>query len=107
MFAPPAPEPIQDAELAERVSIPEDADRMREQAFRVQEWTSKAFGLTEAKGNQYRLTFNLKTRHYYLESVSPSRYCGLMIPEADLFNIANVFLASARAKKESDDNGFG
>ncbi len=80
-----------------RVSHTEDADRLRDHAFQVQEWTSKSFGILTGNANEYRVT--LRNGFYYLECVSDARYCGLMIPEADLFNLAGVIVDAAKAKK--------
>lgn len=104
MYAPPAPEVLVEEAKAERISIPEDANRMRETTFQVQEWTSRCFGLKTGPANEYRVTN--RNGYYYLESVSEARYCGLMIPEADLYNLTNVLLAAARAKKERESYGF-
>lgn len=87
-------EVLEAEEKADRISIPEDADRLREQAFQSQAWTTKLFGSPEAKGNEYRLTH--RGEHYYLEAVSGSRYCGLMIHERDLIAVATVFVGAAR-----------
>ena len=78
---------------AGRVGHIADADRMRDNAFKVQEWTSKNFGLQDT-ANQYRLTH--RGEHYYLESVSDSRYCGLFVHESDLIAVATVFVGAAR-----------
>lgn len=98
MFAPKeaVPEALPEEEKAERVSIPDDADRMREQAFQAQEWTSKNFGFPDEKGNQYRMTH--RGQHYYLESVSSSRYTGLMVHERDLEAVTTVFVGAFRAR---------
>jgi len=99
-----AVEAVQDTEKGERVSMEADADRMREQAFRVQEWSTKNFGRPEAEGNTYRLTRS--GEHYYLEILSKRpggkeayAYHGNMFHERDLFAIANVFVEAAKAKK--------
>ncbi len=70
---------------------------MRDKAFEVQEWTSKSFGIRLGDINQYRVT--LKNHMYYLESISDARYCGLMIPEQDLYSLTNTLMAAAKAKK--------
>ncbi len=75
----------------------ESSDRLRDNAFQVQEWTSKSFGITPGPANEYRVT--LRKGFYYLECVSDARYCGLMIPETDLFNITGVIVDAAKAKR--------
>ncbi len=97
MFAPKAPEieVLEEPLDAGRVGHIEDADRLRDNAFTVQAWTSKTFGFQD-KENAYRLTH--RGEHYYLESVSESRYCGMMIHERDLIAVATVFVGAARAR---------
>ncbi len=80
---------------AGRVGHIADADRLRDNAFTVQAWTSKNFGFQD-KENAYRLTH--RGEHYYLESVSESRYVGLMVHEKDLIAVATVFVGAARAR---------
>lgn len=87
----------------ERVPVEQDADRMREVAFRGQEWTSKYFASPEAPGNEYRLS--LRGRHYYLETIlkEPGKptaygYTGLMVHERDLEAMTKVMVAGYRAK---------
>lgn len=96
MFAPPPPEALPEYEK-DRNSHTEDADRLREHAFKVQEWTSQSFGIRLGPVNQYRIT--LKNGMYYLESISDARYCGLMIPEQDLYSLTNTLVAASKAKK--------
>ncbi len=88
----------------ERVTIEEDADRMRDVAFKGQEWTTKYFGSPEAPGNEYRLS--LRGRHYYLETLlkEPGKptaygYTGLMVHERDLEAMAKVLVAGYRARQ--------
>lgn len=114
MFAAPAqldperaPEVLQEESKGERVSMEEDANRTREQAFQVQEWSTKYFGSPDAQGNEYRLSH--KRDHYYLEMLSKlpgaksaHGYSGYMIHERDLFAIANLVVAAAREKKAKE-----
>ena len=89
-------------EKAERKTHAEDADRMRDKAFDVQAWTSEKFGVPDEKGNQYRVTF--KNSHYYMESVSDSRYVGLMVHERDLFNFVRPLVDAVKEKQKRDAN---
>ena len=102
-----AGETIEEAERAERVSMEADADRMRNVAFKGQEWTTKFFGTPEAPGNEYRLTH--RGEYYYLETLGKlpggkeaHSYAGHMLHERDLFAVARVFFEAAKAKKESE-----
>ena len=91
----------------ERVSVEDDADRMREAAFKGQEWSSKYFGSPAALGCEYRVT--LRGQHYYLESIlkevgKPTAYgyTGVMVHEGDLMELTKVLVAAVRAKQASD-----
>ncbi len=99
MFAPkaePVPEVIQDDAKDGRLPTYEEADRCRERAFEVQEWTTKCFGIPEEKGNQFRMTH--RGEHYYVETVSNSRYVGLMVHERDLLALTTVMVNAVRAR---------
>ncbi len=99
MFAAPV-EPVPEYIESEKGDRSDTHDRLRDNAFKVQEWTSKSFGIAPGPANEYRVS--LRNGFYYLECVSDSRYCGLMIPEADLFNIAGVITTAARSKKAKE-----
>ena len=94
-------------EKHERVTLEEDANRMRDKAFTVQDWTTKLFGIPEATGNEFRVS--LKGSHYYVETLAKTPgtasaygYTGVMVHERDLFNLATVIVAAVRAKQERE-----
>lgn len=100
---------LDEGENAGRVPIEQDVTRLREVAFQGQEWTSKYFGIPDAPGNQYRMSF--RGQHYYLETLAGTPgtpnaygYTGLMVHERDLFNMATVIVAAVRAKQEREKN---
>ncbi len=112
MFAP-APimagpvEPEEATEHGERASMEDDADRMREKAFTVQDWTTSLFGSPDAPANEYRMS--LRGCHYYLETLAKTPgtkeaygYTGLMVHERDLYNMATVIVAAVRAKQAQE-----
>lgn len=91
-------------EKGERTTVEEDADRMRETAFKGQEWTTKYFGSVVAPGNEYRLS--LRGQYYYLETILKEQgkplaygYTGLMVHERDLLEMTKVLVAAVRAKQ--------
>lgn len=91
----------------ERKSVEEDADRMRDTAFKGQEWTSKYFGSYEAPGNEYRVTH--RGDFYYLETImkevgKPTAYgyTGVMVHDRDLLELVKVLVAAVRAKQASE-----
>lgn len=101
-----AVEAVQEDEKAERVPMEQDADRMREKAFTVQEWTTAAFGKPEAVGNQYRVS--KRGEYYYVETLSKKPgakeaygYVGLMVHENDLFNLTEVMVRAVRDKQKA------
>lgn len=103
----PKPEAIEEEVKAERVSMDEDADRMREKAFRVQEWSTAAFGKPEAAGNQFRVSY--KNRHYYVEKLhrvagktESHGYTGIMVQEEDLLSLTKVLVEAVREKQKRD-----
>ena len=108
--APPPeqkPEAIQDEEKGERKNLDEDADRMRDKAFGVQEWVTSHFGKQEAEGNQFRVSY--KNSHYYVEKLhrvagkSESHgYTGIMVQEADLLSLTKVLVEAVREKQKRD-----
>jgi hypothetical protein len=94
-------------EKGERVPVEQDADRMRDAAFKGQEWTSKYFGSFEAPGNEYRLT--QRGPYYYLETIlkevgKPTAYgyTGVMVHERDLMELTKVMVAAVRAKQAKE-----
>ena len=91
----------------ERVLVEQDADRVRENAFKGQEWTSKYFGSTDAPGNEYRMSY--RGGHYYLETILKEHgkplaygYTGIMIRECDLLEATKVMVAAVREKQARD-----
>jgi len=101
------PEAIEEEEKAERVSMDADADRMREKAFTVQEWSTAAFGKPEAAGNQFRVSY--KNRHYYVEKLHRQAgkteshgYTGIMVQEEDLLSLTKVLVEAVREKQKRD-----
>ena len=115
MFAAPKTEAAEAKEAAEtaeaeeakagRVPLEEDADRLRDTAFKVQEWTTKFFGLPMAEGNEYRCS--KKGDHYYLERLAKKPgakeaygYMSYMIPEADLESVVKVLVQAYREKNK-------
>ncbi len=100
-------EVLESEEKAERVPFEQDADRLRDIAFRGQEWTSKAFGEPDAEGNEYRVS--RKGSHYYLETLHKLKgaatvhgYSGLMVHENDLFSVTAVLVQAVRDKQKLD-----
>lgn len=96
-----------EAEKAERLPLEADADRLRDQAFKVQEWTTAAFGCCDADAAQYRMT--RRGDVYYLEGLGyakgvphASSYTGVILHKKDLFNAATVIAAAARALREEN-----
>lgn len=100
-----------DAEVheGERVPLEQDVDRLRSVAFQGQEWTTKAFGIPNVEGNDYRVSF--KGQHYYLEVLSrvpgvPAAYgyVGVMLHERDLFAATTVLVQAVRDKQRRDND---
>ncbi len=113
MFAAPKPQDERPVEIleedskGERVPVEQDVDRLRENAFKCQEWATKAFGIPEVGGNEYRVS--LRGQHYYIETLAKTPgtanaygYVGLMVHERDLFNLAAVLVQAVRAKQAAD-----
>jgi hypothetical protein len=95
-------EAIQDDEKTDRVSMEEDADRMRLKAFQGQEWASKCFAQIDAPGNEYRMSRH--GDHYYLETILKELgkplaygYTGVMVHKRDLLEMTKVCVAAVRA----------
>ena len=100
-------EVIEEEEKAARVPMELAANECREQAFKVQEWTTAAFGKFEAPANEYRVT--RKGEHYYVETLSKQKgstsaygYVGLMVHERDLFALVTVLVRAVREKQRED-----
>ncbi len=101
-----------DVKDGERKTLEEDADRLRDNAFKGQEWTTKFFGRPEANGNEYRVT--RKGDFFYMETLSKKpgtrdaySYTGVMIHVDDFFNFATPIVHAARAlkaEKKSEPN---
>ncbi len=94
-------------EAGERVPIEQDVDRLRDNAFKGQEWTSKHFARQEAPGNEYRVS--MKNGHYYVESLHKTQggatvygYTGIMVHEADLYNLVSVMVQAVRDKQKKE-----
>lgn len=95
-----------------RVTLEQDANRLRDMAFQGQEWTSKAFGEPDADGNTYRVSH--KGVHYYVETLAKAPgtagaygYVGLMVHDRDLLNLTKVMVQAVRDKqaRETPDDG--
>lgn len=105
-----APEAIEEQEKeGERVSMEEDADRMREQAFVGQEWSTKYFGSREAPASEYRVS--LRGEYYYLETLSKAHgqvsaygYVGLMVHESDMYNLTACLVKAVRDKQSRENS---
>lgn len=110
MFAKAPVEAAQDVPedaRGERLPIDQDVNRMREQAFQCQEWTSKYFASDLADGDEYRVS--LKDHHYYVETIkrqpgkeSAYGYTGIMVHERNLLNLTSVLVAAVRAKQKKE-----
>lgn len=94
---------------ADRVPLEQDLDNLREKAFTAQQWATAAFGIPDAGGNQYRVTFH--QGHYYVETVRKEAgrpaygYVGVMVHERDIYALTQVLVQAVREKqkKESTD----
>jgi hypothetical protein len=87
-------------------TIEEAADRWRDRALELVEHFSKTFGEV-LEGGSYRLSAKNGTLflEQYRHSGSKSAYgwTGVSFPEADLYEITNVFVKAAKAKKEANE----
>ena len=110
-----APVPVQELpvvpeaeETKERVPLEQDVDNLRDRAFKGQEWTTAAFGIPDADGNQYRCS--LMGGHYYLETLAKQGskpaygYVGLMVHERDLYAVTQVLVQAVRDKQKKESN---
>jgi hypothetical protein len=91
-----------------RVPAEEDVNRTRDKYFQYQEWATKHFADRDATSNEYRLS--LKEGFYLLETIlkmpgGREAYgsSGVMIREADIIKITQVFVDAARAKKAKEN----
>jgi hypothetical protein len=110
IFAAPAEptiEVLEEEEKGERVPLEEDTNRLRNNAFLAQEWTTKAFGEPDAEGNEYRVSH--KGSHYYLETLhklpggkTAHGYSGLMVHERDLYAVVTVLVQAVREKQKNE-----
>lgn len=98
-------EVIDNDERGERIPLEQDVDRMRDNAFKGQEWTTKFFGKPEATGNEYRCT--KRGEYYYLETLSKKPgmkesygYTGVMLHENDLLPATSVLVQAIRARNK-------
>lgn len=105
-------EVIEDDEKGERKPLEDDADRLRENAFKGQEWTTAAFGKPEATGNEYRVSH--KGEHYYLETLhklpggkTAHGYSGLMVHDRDLYNLVRVLVEAVKEKQKREASNAG
>ncbi len=115
MFAAPKTEAAEFAEAAanaeaeaakdERLPLEQDVNALRENAFKVQEWTTTFFGLPEAEGNEYRCSKS--GNHYLLERLAKAPgakeahgYMSYMIPESDLPSVVKVLVQAYREMKK-------
>lgn len=103
MFAAPTPVVEEREERGERVPLEEDVNRLRDQAFTAQEWTTSMFGKPEATGNEYRMS--LRGEHYYLETLhkipgakESHAYSGLMVHQSDLPKVVSAIAAAWKAR---------
>ena len=89
----------------------EETDRWRASTFRTQEWLTKNFPIDHSgRGTQFRMSYAVVNGQgwYYLEELHThsgkhvSSYKGCMVREEDLFSLADVIVAAARAKKAKD-----
>lgn len=101
------PEAMEEEEKAERKSLDNDVNRMRDKAFSVQEWSTAFFGKPEADGNQFRVSY--KNRHYYVEKLhrfagkmESHGYTGIMVQEEDLLSLTKVLVEAVREKQKRD-----
>ena len=89
------------AETTEEASL-----RWRERAFETAEHLSATFGQALETG-AYRIT--RKQGNLFLEqfrrngNAGAYGWTGLMFPDGDLYELANVFVKAARAKKEKEN----
>ncbi len=108
LFAEPAPVVEERSEIeGERLPIEQDVDRMRDNAFKGQEWTSKYFARLDAPGSEYRVSH--KGDYYYVESVMKTQggataygYTGIMVHASDLLNLTQVLVQAVRDKQAKD-----
>lgn len=106
MFQEPVPEFVEGEEKGERVTIEQDADRLRDVAFKGQEWAFRTFGAADSDANDYRVSF--KDDHYYVEELrkEPGKkeaygYTGIMVHKRNLLNLTATLVLAARAQKEA------
>lgn len=106
MFQEPVAEYVEGEAKGERLTIEQDANRLRDNAFTGQEWASKVFGSGESDENDYRVSF--KNDHYYVEELrkEPGKkeaygYFGLMVHKRNLMNLTTALVLAARAQKEA------
>lgn len=95
-------------ERGESRPMEDEADRWRSSAFRTQEWMSKHFPVLKGEpASQFRISHGVVNGQgwYYLEELHShsgkhaSSYKGFMVRDEDLFNLTDVIVAAARAKK--------
>lgn len=106
-----ADEDISAEAKAEAVPMEDEADRWRAQTFKTQEWMTKNFPIQKGdQGSQFRISYGKVASQgwYYLEELHShsgqhvTSYKGFMVREEDLFQLADVIVAAARAKKQKE-----
>ncbi len=118
MFAAPPPMDERQVEVVDadekglRVSVEADVDRVRDKAFQCQVWASKYFGLPDATGNEYRVSY--QGGFYYVETLykrsdGKTAYggSGVMVHEHDLYNFVRPLVEAVKAKQKRDANETG
>ena len=100
-------EVVEDETKADRVSMEESANDLRDRALKVQEWATAAFGSPDAQGNEYRVSH--KGQFYYLETLakrpgmaSAYGYVGVVLHERDLLAATQVLVQAVREKQARD-----
>lgn len=96
-----APEDAPPEERAEFQPMEVRAEGYRDNAFKLQEWTSKVFGVPDGDGNEYRVT--RANGYFYLEELKESEggksfygYAGLMLSEKNFLKAVRVLAQAAR-----------
>lgn len=114
-LAAAATEDVQDAPKERQELTPqEQVDNDRAQVLQITEWTSKHFPISEHGGTEWRMTRKQIQPWqvvYYLEKVfstdgkSIAAYSGVVVPEEDIFGLADVVVSAARELKQRKAGG--
>lgn len=91
-------------DAAERQTMEESADASRDMVAKYLDWATSAFGKTEARSDQFRLS---KVRNQYVLERLAKRpgdkeaygYAGYVINDCDLYDVAKLFVAAVREKQ--------